>query len=61
MTAAAHRVPKALVDQLKPGGRMVLPVGPTEAQALTLVEKAADGTVSHEAIIPVRFTQLEVA
>jgi protein-L-isoaspartate(D-aspartate) O-methyltransferase len=61
VTAAAQRVPKALVDQLKPGGRMVLPVGPAEAQALTLVEKAADGTISHEAVIPVRFTQLEVA
>jgi protein-L-isoaspartate O-methyltransferase len=40
---------------------MVLPVGPAEAQTLTLVEKGSDGAVSHREVIPVRFTQLEVA
>jgi protein-L-isoaspartate(D-aspartate) O-methyltransferase len=61
VTAAAARVPPALLDQLKPGGRMVLPVGPAEAQTLTVVEKGPDGAVSHREVIPVRFTQLEVA
>jgi len=61
VTAAARRVPQALVDQLKPGGRMVLPVGPAEAQQLTLVEKGAAGDVASHGIIPVRFTQLEIA
>ena len=61
VTAAAQRLPAALVDQLKPGGRMVLPVGPAEAQFLTVVEKSSDGRVSQEEIIPVRFTLLEVA
>ncbi len=61
VTAAAQRVPPALLDQLKPGGRMVLPVGPAEAQALTVVEKATDGTISQQEVIPVRFTELEVA
>lgn len=61
VTAAAARVPPALLDQLRPGGRMVLPVGPAEAQVLTVVEKGTDGTVSHRDVIPVRFTQLEVA
>jgi protein-L-isoaspartate(D-aspartate) O-methyltransferase len=61
VTAAAQRVPPALLDQLKPRGRMVMPVGPAEAQALTVVEKAINGTISHQEVIPVRFTQLEVA
>jgi protein-L-isoaspartate(D-aspartate) O-methyltransferase len=61
VTAAAERVPKALVDQLKPGGRMVLPVGPPEAQELTVVEKDMSGEIKTRAVIPVRFTQLEIA
>jgi protein-L-isoaspartate(D-aspartate) O-methyltransferase len=61
VTAAAERVPKALVNQLKPGGRMVLPVGPPEAQELTVVEKNASGEIKTRAVIPVRFTQLEIA
>lgn len=59
VTAAASHVPPALVKQLKPGGRMVIPVG---AQLLTphlqLVEKAADGTVVSKQILPVRFVPL---
>jgi protein-L-isoaspartate(D-aspartate) O-methyltransferase len=61
VTAAAERVPKALVDQLRPGGRMVLPVGPPEAQELTVVEKDISGEIKTRAVIPVRFTQLEIA
>jgi protein-L-isoaspartate(D-aspartate) O-methyltransferase len=61
VTAAAERVPKALVDQLRPGGRMVLPVGPPEAQELTVVEKDMSGEIKTRAVIPVRFTQLEIA
>lgn len=61
VTAAAARVPRALVDQLRAGGRMVLPVGPEEAQQLTLVDKAPSGEVGTRAVLPVRFTQLEVA
>jgi len=60
VTAAAPRPPKALLEQLKPGGCMVLPVGPPEAQQLTVVEKSAGGTIETRAIIPVRFTQLEI-
>jgi protein-L-isoaspartate(D-aspartate) O-methyltransferase len=61
VTAAPERVPAALLDQLKPGGRMVLPLGPPEAQRLTVVDKAAGGQAKQRALIPVRFSQLETA
>ncbi|HEX2552234.1 MAG TPA: protein-L-isoaspartate(D-aspartate) O-methyltransferase [Microvirga sp.] len=61
VTAASRQVPSALLDQLRPGGRMVLPVGPPDAQALTVVEKAPDGTIDRREVMPVRFTLLEVA
>jgi protein-L-isoaspartate(D-aspartate) O-methyltransferase len=61
VTAAAASVPQALVDQLRPGGRIVLPVGGKEAgQQLTVVEKLADGEIETRAIMPVVFTMLEV-
>ncbi len=59
VTAAAPRVPEALVAQLKPGGRMVIPVGAShEAQELLLVVKRADGSVERRSILPVRFVPL---
>jgi protein-L-isoaspartate(D-aspartate) O-methyltransferase len=59
VTAGAPHVPPALVEQLKPGGRMVIPVGPASAiQSLTLVEKSADGSVRRRDVIPVRFVPL---
>ncbi|MBI2310916.1 MAG: protein-L-isoaspartate(D-aspartate) O-methyltransferase [Betaproteobacteria bacterium] len=59
VTAAASHVPPPLVKQLKPGGRMVIPVGtPFLTQNLMLVEKAADGSVSSRQILPVRFVPL---
>lgn len=59
VTAAAPHVPEPLVQQLKPGGRMVIPVGASAAdQELLLIEKAADGTVSRRVVIPVRFVPL---
>jgi protein-L-isoaspartate(D-aspartate) O-methyltransferase len=59
VTAAAPDVPPALVDQLKPGGRMVIPVGERwGAQDLMLVEKHADGRVEHKSVLPVRFVPL---
>ena len=59
VTAAAPRVPQALVRQLKPGGRMVIPVGGEgEIQFLKLVVKRADGGYDERAVLPVRFVPL---
>ena len=59
VTAAAPRVPQALVDQLKPGGRMVIPVGERwEVQQLLLIVRKADGTVEQKNVLPVRFVPL---
>ncbi|UDM49022.1 protein-L-isoaspartate(D-aspartate) O-methyltransferase [Cupriavidus sp. MP-37] len=59
VTAAASHVPPPLIRQLKPGGRMVIPVGAQFlTQYLLLVEKAADGAVTTRQILPVRFVPL---
>ena len=59
VTAAAPRVPQALVDQLKTGGRMVIPVGGAgEIQYLKLLTKRADGGVDEKRVLPVRFVPL---
>lgn len=56
VTAAADHVPPPLVGQLKPGGRMVIPVGGMFAtQYLTLIEKTAGGKLRTRQILPVRF------
>ena len=60
VTAAASHIPAPLIDQLKPGGRMVIPVGETFAtQNLMLVEKGPDArTHTRRALLPVRFVPL---
>jgi protein-L-isoaspartate(D-aspartate) O-methyltransferase len=59
VTAAASHIPPPLIRQLKPGGRMVIPVGAAFlVQQLMLVEKNADGTVSTRQILPVAFVPL---
>ena len=59
VTAAASHVPPSLVEQLRPGGRMVIPVGgPFSAQQLVLITKNTDGTVRTEQLLPVRFVPL---
>lgn len=59
VTAACDLVPPPLLAQLKPGGRMIIPTGIPEKQALTLVEKSASGAVATRDILPVRFSELE--
>jgi protein-L-isoaspartate(D-aspartate) O-methyltransferase len=59
VTAAAPQVPQALLEQLAPGGRMVIPVGASlAAQELLLLEKRADGSVQRRSVLPVRFVPL---
>jgi len=58
VTAAAPKVPDALLEQLKVGGRMILPLGETrETQFLTQVDKTEDGIEQSE-LLPVRFVPL---
>jgi protein-L-isoaspartate(D-aspartate) O-methyltransferase len=60
IVAAAHEeVPRSLLEQLRPGGRLVMPLGPDDAQELTLVSKDAAGNLHQQEIMPVRFTRLE--
>jgi len=61
VTAAAPEPPAALVAQLGAGGRMVVPLGGQDVQQLSVVAKGADGQVTIRHIMPVRFTQLELA
>jgi protein-L-isoaspartate(D-aspartate) O-methyltransferase len=59
VTAASSHVPPPLIAQLKPGGRMIIPVGsPFLVQQLVLVEKASDGRLSLRQILPVMFVPL---
>jgi protein-L-isoaspartate(D-aspartate) O-methyltransferase len=57
VTAAPDHIPPALIAQLKPAGRLVIPVG-TLSQELMVVRKNADGTTLNEQIVPVRFVPL---
>jgi protein-L-isoaspartate(D-aspartate) O-methyltransferase len=59
VTAAAPQVPPALVAQLKPGGRMVIPVGGAgDIQYLKVLVKRADGGYDEKRVLPVRFVPL---
>jgi protein-L-isoaspartate(D-aspartate) O-methyltransferase len=59
VAAAAEQPPPALIQQLKPGGRMVLPLGPPEAQRLAVIDKSEAGRITTREGIPVRFSLLE--
>ncbi|MFQ6615812.1 MAG: protein-L-isoaspartate(D-aspartate) O-methyltransferase [Fidelibacterota bacterium] len=59
VTAAPEEVPQALVDQLRPGGRMVVPVGPQWwGQDLIIVQKDEQGKVTTSESLPVRFVPM---
>lgn len=59
VTAACDLIPAPLLAQLKPGGRMVIPTGIPDKQALTLVEKSPAGKLSTRDLLPVRFSELD--
>jgi protein-L-isoaspartate(D-aspartate) O-methyltransferase len=59
VTAAAPHVPQALVEQLRTGARMVIPVGgESDMQYLKVLTKRADGGVEEKRVLPVRFVPL---
>ena len=59
IVTAGGDIPPLLIEQLKPGGRMVIPVGgQRQVQHLTLIEKSSDGRVSKKKLLPVRFVPL---
>jgi protein-L-isoaspartate(D-aspartate) O-methyltransferase len=59
VTAGAPEIPKPLVEQLKPGGRLVIPVNNNDGyQTLQVLEKNRDGKVQVRDLIPVRFVPL---
>ena len=55
-TTAPELIPPALLQQLKPGGRMILPAGLKDAQQLLLIEKSNAGRITTQEILPVRFS-----
>jgi protein-L-isoaspartate(D-aspartate) O-methyltransferase len=58
-TAAADKIPTPLIEQLKPGGRLVMPVGGQgQTQWLTLVSKDPEGRIDRRVVLPVRFVPL---
>lgn len=61
VTAAPDLIPPSLINQLKPGGRMMVPAGLPDSQQLILVEKSSDGKLATKEILPVRFSELEGA
>lgn len=61
VTAAPELIPVALLDQLAPGGRLVIPAGLAHAQQLLRVDKDAGGRLSTQEILPVQFSLLEDA
>lgn len=58
VTAAPHQIPPALLEQLRPGGRMVIPLGPQQGQSLWRIVRRPDGAVEMENVLPVLFVPL---
>ena len=59
LTAAPPELPPTLMDQLKPGGRLLAPIGDeSAAQELRLVEKTAAGKITSRPVLPVRFVPM---
>ncbi|WP_411842956.1 protein-L-isoaspartate(D-aspartate) O-methyltransferase [Salinicoccus sp. HZC-1] len=58
VTAAAKEVPRALTDQLSPGGKMIIPIGDSFSQELQLIEKSEEGRIHTSFIEHVLFVEL---
>jgi protein-L-isoaspartate(D-aspartate) O-methyltransferase len=59
VTAAAQETPPELIKQLKPGGKMVIPVGPRGMQELLLITKDQDGEINRQTVGEVRFVEMK--
>lgn len=57
LTAAPPEIPQVLLDELKPEGRLIAPVG-VEVQNLVVVQKSADGKTTTQTVLPVRFVPM---
>ena len=57
VTCAPEKVPQPLIDQLKDGGRMIIPVGSSSKQKLVLLRKH-DGKLDRQAVLPIRFVPM---
>ncbi len=58
VAAASPIVPQPLLEQLAPGGRLLIPLGPRDAQVLTIVTMGADGTVTKTRLVDAIFVPL---
>ncbi len=58
VTAGAPEVPEALLEQLKTGGRLVIPIGTQYNQTMLKIEKGEDGTITRENLAECRFVKL---
>jgi len=58
LTAAPPEIPQVLLEELKPGGRLVAPVG-AGVQNLVVVQKSADGKTTTQSVLPVRFVPMK--
>jgi protein-L-isoaspartate(D-aspartate) O-methyltransferase len=59
LTTAPELIPPPLLQQLKPGGKMMLPAGLADSQQLLLIEKSLDGSMTSREVLPVRFSEME--
>ena len=59
VSAAPELIPPLLIDQLKPGGRMVVPAGMADAQQLMVIDKNETERLKTWEVMPVRFSPLE--
>lgn len=59
VTTAPDLIPPALLQQLKPGGKMMIPTGIPDRQQLVLVERDANGRTTTREILAVRFSEME--
>ena len=59
MITAGGRLPPKLTEQLKPGGRLVVPINQSDgSQQLTVLSKGVDGSLTERVVLPVRFVPL---